>query len=66
MFNVPAVVLSTIALLVLIEAGREWLLTDEENNTFLLYFGFIPAVSVPKSGPFSPMRCFMPASSMSA
>jgi membrane associated rhomboid family serine protease len=43
MFNVPAVVLSTIALLVLIEAGREWLLTDEENNTFLLYFAFIPA-----------------------
>jgi membrane associated rhomboid family serine protease len=43
MFNVPAVVLSIIAVLVLIQAGREWLLTDEENIDFLLYFAFIPA-----------------------
>jgi membrane associated rhomboid family serine protease len=43
MFNVPAVVLSIIAVLVLIQAGREWLLTDEENIEFLLYFAFIPA-----------------------
>jgi|SRR5450755_1898171 membrane associated rhomboid family serine protease len=43
MFNVPAVVLSIIAFLVLIQAGREWLLTDEENIDFLLYFAFIPA-----------------------
>jgi membrane associated rhomboid family serine protease len=42
-FNVPAVVLSVVAVLVLIQAGREWLLTDEENNVFLLYFAFIPA-----------------------
>jgi membrane associated rhomboid family serine protease len=42
-FNVPAVVLSIIAFLVLIEAGREWLLTDEENIDFLLHFAFIPA-----------------------
>jgi membrane associated rhomboid family serine protease len=40
---VPAVVLSIIAFLVLIEAGREWLLTDEENIDFLLHFAFIPA-----------------------
>jgi membrane associated rhomboid family serine protease len=43
MFNVPAVVLSIIAVLVLTQAGREWLLTDEENIDFLLYFAFIPA-----------------------
>jgi membrane associated rhomboid family serine protease len=42
-FNVPAVVVSIIAFLVLIEAGREWLLTDEENIDFLLHFAFIPA-----------------------
>jgi membrane associated rhomboid family serine protease len=43
MFNVPAVVLTIIAVLVLIQAGREWLLTDEENIEFLLYFAFVPA-----------------------
>ena len=42
-FNVPAVVLSIIVVLVLIQAGREWLLTDDENLDFLLYFAFIPA-----------------------
>ena len=42
-FNVPAVVLSILAVLVLIQAGREWLLTDKENVAFLLYFAFIPA-----------------------
>jgi membrane associated rhomboid family serine protease len=42
-FNVPAVVVSIIAFLVLIEAGREWLLTDEQKNALLLYFAFIPA-----------------------
>jgi membrane associated rhomboid family serine protease len=42
-FNVPAVVLSILAVLVLIQAGREWLLTDDENVAFLLYFAFIPA-----------------------
>jgi membrane associated rhomboid family serine protease len=40
---VPAVVLSIIVVLVLIQAGREWLLTDDENLDFLLYFAFIPA-----------------------
>ena len=42
-FNVPAVVLSIIVVLVLIQAGRQWLLTDDENFDFLLYFAFIPA-----------------------
>lgn len=42
-FNVPAVVLSILAVLVLIQAGREWLLTDDENLDFLAYFAFIPA-----------------------
>jgi membrane associated rhomboid family serine protease len=42
-FNVPAVVLSILAVLFLIEAGREWLLSDDENIDFLLYFAFIPA-----------------------
>jgi membrane associated rhomboid family serine protease len=43
MFNVPAVVLAIIGLLLLIQAGREWLLTDEQDTTVLLYFAFIPA-----------------------
>jgi Helix-turn-helix domain of resolvase len=42
-FNVPAVVLSIIVVLVLIQASREWLLTDDENFGFLLCFAFIPA-----------------------
>jgi membrane associated rhomboid family serine protease len=42
-FNVPAVVLWIIVVLVLIQAGREWLLTDDENLGFLLCFAFIPA-----------------------
>jgi len=43
MFNVPAVVLAIIGLLLLIQGGREWLLTDEQNLDVLLYFAFIPA-----------------------
>jgi membrane associated rhomboid family serine protease len=42
-FNVPAVVLSIIVVLVLIQAGSEWLLTYDENLNLLLYFAFIPA-----------------------
>ncbi len=42
-FNVPAVVVAIIALFVLIRAGQELLLTEEENIEFLLYFAFIPA-----------------------
>jgi membrane associated rhomboid family serine protease len=42
-FNVPAAVLWIIVVLVLIQAGRQWLLTDDENFDFLLYFAFIPA-----------------------
>lgn len=38
----PAVVLSIIVVLVLIQVGREWLLTDEQYNALLLYFAFIP------------------------
>ena len=32
-----------LVVLVLIQAGREWLLTDDENLDFLLCFAFIPA-----------------------
>ena len=39
----PAVVLSIIVVLVLIQAGSEWLLTYDENLNLLLYFAFIPA-----------------------
>ena len=39
----PGNALSIIVVLVLIEAGREWVLTDDENLDFLLYFAFIPA-----------------------
>lgn len=42
-FNVPAVVVAIIALCILVRAGQELLLTDEENIEFLLYFAFIPA-----------------------
>jgi membrane associated rhomboid family serine protease len=43
MFNVPAVVLAIIGVLLAIQAGREWLLSDEQNIDVLLYFAFIPA-----------------------
>jgi membrane associated rhomboid family serine protease len=42
-FNVPAVVLAIIALFALIRAGEEFLLSDEREIEFLLYFAFIPA-----------------------
>jgi membrane associated rhomboid family serine protease len=43
MFNVPTVVLAILAVLLFIEAVREWALTDEQNLDVLLYFAFIPA-----------------------
>jgi membrane associated rhomboid family serine protease len=42
-FNVPAVVLTILALFALIRAGEEFLLSDEDEIEFLLYFAFIPA-----------------------
>jgi membrane associated rhomboid family serine protease len=42
-FNVPAVVLALTALLVLVRAGEDWLLSDDADIEFLLYFAFIPA-----------------------
>jgi len=43
MFNVPPVVLATIAILVAVHAARMLLLTDEQDLRLLLTFGFIPA-----------------------
>jgi membrane associated rhomboid family serine protease len=42
-FNVPAAVLAIIALFVLVRAGEEFLLSNEGEIEFLLYFAFIPA-----------------------
>ncbi len=42
-FNVPTVMVVMIALFVLVRAGQEFLLTDQENIEFLLNFAFIPA-----------------------
>jgi membrane associated rhomboid family serine protease len=42
-FNVPAVVLAILAVLLFIEAAREWVLTDDQNLEVLVYFAFIPA-----------------------
>jgi membrane associated rhomboid family serine protease len=43
MFNVPPVVLATVAVLVLVHALRMLVLTDAEDVQFLLTFAFIPA-----------------------
>ncbi len=43
MFNVPPVVLATVAVLALVHAVRTLLLTDAEDVQFLLTFAFIPA-----------------------
>jgi membrane associated rhomboid family serine protease len=43
MFNVPLVVIATMAVLVLIHAVRMVALTDEQDLQFLLTFAFIPA-----------------------
>ncbi len=42
-FNVPAVVVATVAVLVLVHLVREYVLTDEQDVWFLLTFAFIPA-----------------------
>ena len=43
MFNVPPVVVATVAVLVLVHALRMLVLTDAEDLRFLLTFAFIPA-----------------------
>ncbi len=43
MFNVPPVVIATVAVLVLVHALRMLVLTDAEDLRFLLTFAFIPA-----------------------
>jgi membrane associated rhomboid family serine protease len=42
-FNVPAAVIATIVVLLLVHASRSLLLTDEQDIEFLLNFAFIPA-----------------------
>jgi membrane associated rhomboid family serine protease len=42
-FNIPAVVVATVAVLVLVHAARTFLLTDQQDIEFVLSFGFIPA-----------------------
>ena len=42
MFNVPPVVLATVAVLVLVHALRMLVLTEAEDVRFLLTFAFIP------------------------
>ncbi len=42
-FNMPPVVIATVAVLVLIHALRMFVLTDEQDLQFLLTFAFIPA-----------------------
>jgi membrane associated rhomboid family serine protease len=43
MFNVPPVVVGTIAVMALIHAGRVWLLDPDAAREFILMFAFIPA-----------------------
>jgi membrane associated rhomboid family serine protease len=43
MFNVPPVVVATVAVLVIVHALRMLILTDSEDLRFLLTFAFIPA-----------------------
>ena len=42
-FNIPAVVVATVAVLVLVHVVRIFLLTDEQDVAFILEFAFIPA-----------------------
>jgi membrane associated rhomboid family serine protease len=42
-FNVPSIVLAIIAICALVRAGEEFLLTSEEDVTFIYCFGFVPA-----------------------
>jgi membrane associated rhomboid family serine protease len=50
MFNVPPVVLATIAVLVLVHALRLFVLDDAQDDRFLLTFAFIPARYVTQAG----------------
>jgi membrane associated rhomboid family serine protease len=43
MFNVPPVVIATVAVLIIVHALRMWALSDAEDLQFLLTFAFIPA-----------------------
>ena len=43
MFNVPMVVVATLAVLVFIHVMRVWVLTPEQDIDLLLWFSFIPA-----------------------
>ncbi len=43
MFNVPPVVVATVLVLLLVHALRMLVLTDPEDQQFLLTFAFIPA-----------------------
>jgi membrane associated rhomboid family serine protease len=43
MFNVPAVLAATVALLAVIQAVRDFLVSDAVNVAILLWFAFIPA-----------------------
>jgi membrane associated rhomboid family serine protease len=42
-FNVPPIVLAIIGICILLLAGEELLLSNEEDITFLYYFAFVPA-----------------------
>jgi membrane associated rhomboid family serine protease len=42
-FNVPAVVVGTIAAFVVVQLGQQFLLSPDEGIEFLLWFAFIPA-----------------------
>jgi membrane associated rhomboid family serine protease len=42
-FNIPAPIVATVAVLVLVHVARILLLTDEQDVDFVLTFGFIPA-----------------------
>jgi membrane associated rhomboid family serine protease len=43
MFNVPPVVMGTIAAFVIVQLGRQFLLSPDDDIDFLLWFSFIPA-----------------------
>jgi len=42
-FNVPTAVVATLAVLILVHAVRDWVLTQQEDTKLLLWFAFIPA-----------------------
>jgi membrane associated rhomboid family serine protease len=42
-FNVPTAVVATLAMLVLVHAVRDWVLTQQQDIKLLLWFAFIPA-----------------------